>query len=246
MSDANAARPPAIQCEAVHKEYENGLVRALAGVDLRVARGELLAVMGPSGSGKSTLLHLLGALDEPTRGIVRILGEDLARVRSLDRLRAETLGFIFQLHNLIPNLTLRENVALPMHAVPGVNRRTMMEKAGELLERVGLGHRADFLPVKVSGGERQRAAIARGLVNDPEIVLADEPTGSVDSVTGERIMELLLGVQRERGTTIVLITHNEELGGRADRTVHLRDGVIERIDERPARAAAAEQTTTTA
>ncbi len=231
-----AGEAPAIACRGVEKHYEGGLVKALDGVDISIGQGEFVAIMGPSGSGKSTLLHLVGALDHPSAGAVSILGEDLAAVANLDRLRAETIGFIFQLHNLIPNLSLRENVALPMHAKAGVARRTMMDRAGDLLERVGLGHRVDFLPVKVSGGERQRAAIARGLINDPRIILADEPTGSVDSATGEIIMSLLLEIQRERGTTLVLITHNEELAARADRTIRLRDGVVEKVDTRVAPA----------
>ena len=220
---------PSIICRGLQKHYDQGQVRALDGVDLEVARGEFLAIMGPSGSGKSTLLHLLGALDVPTAGSIQILGQDLASVSDIDRLRSHTVGFVFQLHNLIPNLTLRENVAIPMFARRGVSRSRKHQRAGELLERVGLGHRADFLPVKVSGGERQRAAIARALVNDPDIILADEPTGSVDSATGGRILDLLREVQAERGTTLILITHNEELARQADRIVHLQDGRVRQV-----------------
>lgn len=225
MNEAGS-QGPSIICRDLQMHYDQGLVRALDGVDLEVPRGEFLAIMGPSGSGKSTLLHLMGALDVPTAGSIQIMGQDLATVPDIDQLRSRTVGFVFQLHNLIPNLTLRENVAIPMFSRRGISRAQKHERAGELLELVGLGHRADFLPVKVSGGERQRAAIARALVNDPEIILADEPTGSVDAATGERLLELLREVQAERGATLILITHNAELASQADRTIHLLDGRV--------------------
>lgn len=225
----------AIDVRDLVKEYEGGLVRALKGVTFSVERGEFVTIMGPSGGGKSTLLHCVGALDVPTSGEVLIVGKDVARAANLDRLRLETIGFVFQLHNLIPNLSLAENVALPM--VPRrVPRKEALKRACDLLERVGLGHRTSFLPVKVSGGERQRAAIARALVNDPDILLADEPTGNVDTETGRRIMALLLAENRERGVTIVVITHNEEIGRSGDRLIRLVDGSIVSV-ERGARAA---------
>lgn len=216
---------PAVAAVDVTKHYEGGLVQALRGVSLRVARGEAVAITGPSGSGKTTLLHLLGALDLPTSGRVEILGQDLRQVRDLDRLRSETLGFVFQLHNLIPNLTLRENVMLPAYPRP-LTRGQRRARAGELLERVGLAHRVDFLPVKCSGGERQRAAIARALMNGPRILLADEPTGSVDSTTGAQILDLFASLTRDDGVTTVTITHDEQVAARADRVVHMVDGLL--------------------
>ncbi len=215
----------AVRVRDVVKHYEGGLVEALKGISLEVARGEYLAIMGPSGSGKTTLLHLLGALDRPTRGTVEILGHDLSTTRDLAQLRARKLGFVFQLHHLIPNLTLAENVALPMHSC-GTSRAERRRRATGLLERVGLGHRIDFLPVKVSGGERQRTAIARALVNEPELLLADEPTGSVDTKTGEGLLKVFGELNRDRGTTVIVITHNDKIGADAPRCVRIVDGRI--------------------
>ena len=220
MSDA-----PAIRVTDAVKHYEGGLVQALRGVSLSVAQGEWLAIVGPSGSGKTTLLHLIGALDHPSSGTVEIMGQDLRQVPDLDLLRNRTLGFVFQLHHLIPNLSLWENVALPTHPL-GLSRREQRRRAVALLERVGLKARVDFLPVKCSGGERQRAAVARALVNDPRIVLADEPTGSVDSETGERLLDLFSEVNRERGVTTVVITHNDYVARRTDRVVRIVDGLV--------------------
>jgi putative ABC transport system ATP-binding protein len=213
----------AIRATNLVKHYDGGLVEALKGVSFEIARGEMLAIMGPSGSGKTTLLHLLGALDRPTSGAIEIMGQDLRRIRDLAKLRAETLGFVFQLHHLIPNLSLRDNVSLPMYA-RGATRVERRRRAADLLTRVGLGHRIDFLPVKVSGGERQRAAIARALVNDPAILLADEPTGSVDTKTGDGIFALFRELHAERGMTLVVITHNEKLGSEVDRVLRIVDG----------------------
>jgi putative ABC transport system ATP-binding protein len=215
----------AVRAVDVVKHYEGGLVQALRGVTLEVARGEAIAITGPSGSGKTTLLHLLGALDLPTTGAVEILGQDLRAVRDLDRLRSETLGFVFQLHNLVPNLTLRENVMLPAYPRP-LSRKERRARAAELLEKVGLGHRVDFLPVKCSGGERQRAAIARALMNSPRILLADEPTGSVDSVTGGQILDMFRGLAKDGGVTTITITHDEKVAARADRVVRMVDGLL--------------------
>ncbi|MBX3470185.1 MAG: ABC transporter ATP-binding protein [Planctomycetes bacterium] len=215
----------AVRAVDVVKHYDEGLVQALRGVSLDVPAGQALAITGPSGSGKTTLLHLLGALDLPTGGRVEVLGQDLRGVRDLDRLRNETLGFVFQLHNLIPNLTLRENVMLPAYPRP-LSRAERRARAGELLERVGLGHRIDFLPVKCSGGERQRAAIARALMNGPRVLLADEPTGSVDSATGGQILDLFRDLTREAGVTTITITHDEKVAARADRVVHMVDGLL--------------------
>ncbi|MCO5169416.1 MAG: ABC transporter ATP-binding protein [Planctomycetes bacterium] len=224
----------AVRAVDVVKHYEEGLVQALRGVSLDVPAGEALAITGPSGSGKTTLLHLLGALDLPTAGKVEVLGQDLTAVADLDRLRSETLGFVFQLHNLIPNLTLRENVMLPAYPRP-LSRAERRARAGALLERVGLGHRVDFLPVKCSGGERQRAAIARALMNGPRVLLADEPTGSVDSATGAQILDLFRDLTREAGVTTITITHDEKVAARADRVVHMVDGLLTDLG-RPAAA----------
>lgn len=224
-------RPPAIEVVEVEREYDKGLVRALRGVSFAIEQGDYAAIIGPSGSGKSTLLHLIGALDHPTRGEVRILGQNLREVGSLDQLRAKTLGFVFQLHHLIPNLPLWENVTLP--ALPlGLSRRERRKRAVELLGRVGLEHRVDFLPVKCSGGERQRAAVARALINDPDILLADEPTGSVDTETGQQILSLFEDFARERGRTRIVITHNRQIAAEAERVLRIVDGKLVE-DSRP-------------
>ena len=227
MSEASPVdtAAPAIECQDVARSYEGGLVQALRGVSFRIAQGSSVAIVGPSGSGKSTLLHLIGALDRPTRGRVSILGQDLAQVRDLDTLRGRTIGFVFQLHHLIPNLPLWENVGLP--AIPlGISRAERRRKACDLLEQVGLGHRLDFLPVKCSGGERQRAAIARALINDPQLLLADEPTGSVDSETGQQILDLFARFAAERAMTRVVITHNEQIAAGTDQILRVVDGQL--------------------
>lgn len=204
---------------------DGGEVRALDGVNLIVRQGEFLAVMGPSGSGKSTLLHLIGALDRPTAGQVLIRGQDLATVKDLDRFRNKEVGFVFQLHNLIPTLTAVENVEIPMMALK-VPRRNRKARAEELLRRVGVGHRLNSRAASLSGGERQRVAIARALANRPSILLGDEPTGSLDSKTGEEILRLLVELRREEGLTLIIVTHNPELAGAADRVLEIRDGKL--------------------
>lgn len=200
-------------------------VRALDGVNLRIARGEFVAVMGPSGSGKSTLLNMIGALDRPSQGSVRVNGQDLAEVKDLDRFRAREIGFVFQLHNLIPTLTARENVEVPMRGigVPGTQRR---QRALELLGLVGLGDRVDFLPNLLSGGERQRIAIARSLANDPAIILADEPTGNLDSQSGADIVDLFHRLNREQRKTILIVTHDPVVALSTRRIITLHDGQI--------------------
>jgi ABC-type lipoprotein export system ATPase subunit len=202
-------------------------VRALDGVDLKVAAGEILAIIGPSGSGKSTLLNLIGALDTPTSGEVIIDGTPLAQVRNIDRFRGRTIGFVFQSHNLLPTLTARENIEVPMYELRLGGRRRR-ERALELLDLVGLARRADHLPSQMSGGERQRVAIARALANEPAIVLADEPTGNLDTTTTADIMALLARLNQERGLTLVLVTHNTEVAAAAQRVITIRDGKIQR------------------
>ena len=223
-SDA-PARTPVIEAVNLRKEYDGGDVVALKGANISIYAGEFVAVMGPSGSGKSTLLHLLGTLDSPSGGCVKILGQDVAAVRDKHLLRARTIGFIFQLHNLIPSLPLVDNVMVPMVPLrlPAKQKR---DRATKALDGVGLSHRTSHTPGKVSGGERQRAAFARALVNDPQIILADEPTGNVDTATGDKLLDLLISIKNTRGTTLVIVTHNPELAVKADRVVIIRDGEL--------------------
>lgn len=210
------------------KIYGDGAeVRALNGVDMHVARGEFVSVTGPSGSGKSTLLNMIGALDRPTSGEVRVNGEDLAQVRDLDTFRARTVGFVFQLHNLIPTLTARENVEVPMMGQP-ISRAERHRRSAELLERVGLAGRMDHLPNQLSGGERQRVAIARALANQPSLVLADEPTGDLDSQSGAEIIGLMRRLNQELGTTFIIVTHDPAVARQTERVLIMRDGRIVR------------------
>lgn len=201
-------------------------VEALRGVNLTVGAGEFVALAGPSGSGKSTLLHLIGAMDTPTRGEVRLNGHSLAQMSDAKRtrLRCREIGFVFQTFNLLPTLSALENVeiALRLAGVPGRERRA---RAVELLERVGLGERLRHLPRQLSGGERQRVAVARALANQPALLLADEPTGNLDSATGESIVALLRQLNTE-GQTIVLVTHNPEVATQAGRVIQMRDGKL--------------------
>jgi putative ABC transport system ATP-binding protein len=206
---------------------DGGEVRALDGVNLIVRQGELLSVMGPSGSGKSTLLHLIGALDRPTEGQILIRGQDLATVKNLDRFRNEEVGFVFQLHNLIPTLNAVENVEIPLYEQP-LSEKKRRQRAAELLELVGMGDRLDHLPGQLSGGERQRVAIARALVNDPAIVLADEPTGNLDSQSGQDVMALLRELNERQGSTIIVVTHDPAVARTTKRIITLHDGRIAR------------------
>ncbi|NBD35774.1 MAG: ATP-binding cassette domain-containing protein [Chloroflexi bacterium] len=215
-----------IETRDLVKIYGDGAeVRALDGVNMRVERGEFLAVMGPSGSGKSTLLNMIGALDRPTSGQVLVNGQDLAVIRDLDRFRARTVGFVFQLHNLIPTLNAQENVAVPLIGL-GVGARERRARAEELLELVGLGNRMDHLPSQLSGGQRQRVAIARSLANEPALVLADEPTGNLDSESGGAVVDLLRRLNAELDTTFVIVTHDLTVARQTDRVLDMRDGQI--------------------
>ncbi|HYM69638.1 MAG TPA: ABC transporter ATP-binding protein [bacterium] len=211
---------------AKHYEMPGGVVYALRGVSLDVERGACLAILGPSGCGKSTLLHLLGGVDVPTSGSVDVLGHDTARLSdgALARLRLFHIGFVFQRFFLLPMLTAEENVLLPMMeaGVPAAERR---DRARALLGRVGLAARVHHRPGQLSGGEMQRAAIARALANQPQIVLADEPTGELDEATGREIGALLHDLSRE-GIAVVMVTHNPELAGMADRSIRMKDGAI--------------------
>ena len=203
-------------------------IRALDGVNLKVAPGEFISVMGPSGSGKSTLLNMIGALDRPSQGSVLVDGQDLTQVRNKDEFRAKTVGFVFQLHNLIPTLTARENVEVPMAGY--VSARGKHERAHELLELVGLSHRKDHLPNQLSGGERQRVAIARALANSPALILADEPTGNLDTASGLMLMKLMRELNASQGTTFLVVTHDPAVARQTRRVVVMADGKIARED----------------
>jgi putative ABC transport system ATP-binding protein len=202
-------------------------LEVLKGLNLTVEPGEFTAIMGPSGSGKSTLLNMIGALDRPTAGKVYINGVDLSKLNDnrLAELRNKEIGFIFQFFNLIPRMDARGNVELPM-AIAGVSRIERHERAHRLLELVGLGDRADHKPSQLSGGEQQRVAIARALANEPNLILADELTGNLDSKTGDEIIHLLRQLNKEEGKTFILITHDAMVGQNTDRLIQLRDGVI--------------------
>jgi putative ABC transport system ATP-binding protein len=215
-----------VETRELTKIYGDGQgVRALDGVDLTVTDGEMVAVMGPSGSGKSTLLNMLGGLDRPTSGQVLMGGQDLATVRNLDRFRAQTVGFVFQLHNLLPTLTALENVEVPMRGQP-IRRRARHERAKELLSLVGLADRMNHLPSQLSGGQRQRVAIARALANQPRLIMADEPTGNLDTTAGEEIMHLLADLNVSQGTTVIVVTHDRRVARATDRILTMRDGRI--------------------
>ena len=230
MNEPSATRQdlagePLLRIDAVSRQFDEGSVQALRDVSLTIQRGEYLAVMGPSGSGKSTLLNLIGALDRPDRGEIFFEGQSLGRMTDPARFRARTLGFIFQSFHLIPTLTALENVQIPMFAglLPARQRAS---KAKNLLALVGMSHRTGHLPPKLSVGERQRVAIARSLANDPLLLLADEPTGNLDSAAGASVLDLFDTLHRQRGATLVVITHAREVAARAQRTVWIRDGQL--------------------
>jgi len=220
---AVSAEQPLLRVDRVSRRFDDGAVKALDAVSLSICRGDYLAIMGPSGSGKSTLLNLLGALDHPDEGEIYFNGEALSRCKDLDHFRAMTLGFVFQSFHLLPTLTAIENVQIPMFEGP-LAARQRVERAGELLELVGMSQRATSLPLKLSVGERQRVAIARALANKPQILLADEPTGNLDSVSGAMVLELFDRLNRDLGVTIALITHDPGVAARAKRVVWIRDG----------------------
>jgi len=219
-----------VETQDLTKIYGDGEeVRALDGVNIAIKRGEFLSVMGPSGSGKSTLLYVLGALARPTSGRVIINGLDLTEVKDLDRFRNETIGFVFQLHNLIPTMTALENVEVPLHEqkVSGKERR---RRATEVLEMVGLGDRLSHLPNQMSGGQCQRVAVARSLVNQPSLVLADEPTGELDTESSRETIDLMHNMNRQLGTTFIIVTHDPAVARRTERVLIMGDGRIVRED----------------
>jgi len=212
--------------EGVHKTFEDGRIGALRDVSLRLEAGDFVALTGPSGSGKSTLLNLIGALDRPDAGSIVVGGEDVVRLQDQAGYRAAVVGFVFQLHNLIPTLSAAENVQVAMLG-HGVRRRERERRAQVLLEEVGLSGRLDSSPTTLSGGERQRVAIARALANEPRLLLADEPTGALDSETGGQIVRLLLRLRDQYRMTVLLVTNDESVSQQADRVLRLRDGRVE-------------------
>jgi putative ABC transport system ATP-binding protein len=220
-----------IATENVKKTYDLGAVQvaALRGVTIGIDRGEYIAIMGPSGSGKSTLMHILGCLDTPTSGRYTLAGREVSGLtgRALARVRNEEIGFVFQNFNLLPRIDLVANVALPLVYRGAIRKRERRARATRVLERLGLGHRLGHRPNELSGGERQRASIARALVNEPSIVLADEPTGNLDSAIGREIMGILDGLSRE-GRTVILVTHDAQVAAHARRIIQIEDGVVAR------------------
>ena len=234
-SDPNPTSDHIIQVRDVWKTYTMGdeKVHALQGVTVDVIRGEYLSIMGPSGSGKTTLFNMVGALDRPSKGSVMVNGVEMGSLNQyqIAYLRCHNIGYIFQSYNLIPVMTALENVALPM-VFSGMPKSEYEEKAAVKLSLVGLGDRLHHNPYELSGGQQQRVAIARSIANDPDLVLADEPTGNLDLNTGQEIIELLKKLQAEAGVTIVTNTHDHKMLGASDRVVDLRDGVVERVRRR--------------
>ncbi len=220
---------PVIHTENLQKKYKMGAIEvaALRGVSVDIYPGELVAIMGPSGSGKSTLMNILGCLDTPTSGAYLLDGEDVSHLNEdeLALIRNRKIGFVFQSFNLMPRFSALENVSLPLRYA-GV-RKDLQQRARTALETVGLGDRMSHRPTEMSGGQQQRVAIARALVNDPTILLADEPTGNLDSRSGKEILDLILSLNRERGTTIIIVTHDPRIGEKARRIIRVEDGQIE-------------------
>ena len=224
-----------IEVKNVWKTYKMGKnkVHALRGINLEVKKGEFLAILGPSGSGKSTCMNMVGCLDTPTKGDVFLSGKNIAKLEESDlaQIRGKKIGFIFQQFNLLPSLTAQENVMLPM-MFQGVPLEKRLVRSKKYLELVGLEKRMDHLPNQLSGGQQQRVAIARALANEPEMILADEPTGNLDSKTGGIVVDFLKELRKKEGTTIVIVTHDEKLAKIADRQVYLKDGiVVKSLDE---------------
>lgn len=218
-----------IEIHGLKKSYDKGKTKALDGVNLEIQEGEFVSIMGPSGSGKSTLLNMIGAFDTADEGSISVAGIDLMKTKNLDQFRSEKIGFVFQLHNLIPNLSVLENVEIPMLRKK-ISTKDMESRAMELLELMNfsdLSEKVKQKPTKLSGGERQRVAIARALVNHPTIILADEPTGALDSRTTQMILDLLKDIHQKENVTLVMVTHEQDVGEQADRIVTVLDGKIE-------------------
>lgn len=212
-----------INIKNLTKTYDKGRTKALHDISLNIKEGSFVSIMGSSGSGKSTLLNMVGALDTPDKGYIGIAGQDISKIKDLSLFRRETVGFVFQLHNLIPNLTSRENVEIPMYGT-GMTSKAMKKRSLTLLKSVGLENKTEKKPNILSGGERQRVAVARALANNPKIILADEPTGSLDTKNGSIIMDLLQYHQKKLGATLILVTHDQKLAEQANYTIQIQDG----------------------
>ena len=223
--------PKLVETRNLTRVYGSGdhEIRALDDVNIEIESGELVSIMGPSGSGKSTLLNMLGALDKPTSGQVLIDGEDLQKIRDVDSFRAHTVGFVFQMHNLLPTLTARENVEIPMTG--RATDKDKRKRAEHLLGLVGLGDRMKHLPNQLSGGQRQRVAVARALANNPPMVLADEPTGNLDTVAGKELISQLHSLNKSEGTTFIVVTHDLNVARQTSRVLVMSDGKIVRQDK---------------
>ena len=228
-STAVSSRPVVLEARGVHKSFNQGPVtlNVLQGINVAVMAGERIAIVGASGSGKTTLLQILGGLDRPTSGHVLVDGQDVHELSEDARgaLRNRAIGFVYQFHHLLPEFTALENVAMPL-LVRRMDTKTARERAGEILGRVGLGERLDHRPYQLSGGERQRAAVARALVTEPKLVLADEPTGNLDGVNAESVFTLMLELNRERGTSLVVVTHDLRLAMRMERQLEIQKGIL--------------------
>ena len=214
-----------VEVKNLTKTYEKGKVKALNGINFTIKKGEFVSIIGPSGSGKSTLLHMLGALDIPDSGEIIIDGENIQKSKKLNKFRSDKVGFIFQLHNLIPNLSAVENIEIPMYTQK-INTKEQRQKALKLLDDVGLKDKSQMKPNQLSGGERQRVAIARSFANDPKIILADEPTGSLDSKNSTKILEKLYKLNKEKQVTLIIVTHDMNVAKLADRVIEVLDGQI--------------------
>jgi ABC-type lipoprotein export system ATPase subunit len=215
-----------VEIKNLKKGYDNGRIKALNGIDLEIRKGEFVSIIGPSGSGKSTLLNMIGALDTADDGKISVAGKNLLEKKDLSDFRSKEIGFIFQLHNLIPNLTVLENVTIPMYG-NGLKGHEMAERAMKLLEYVKLENKTKKKPTELSGGERQRVAIARALTNNPSIILADEPTGSLDSKNGQMILQRLKELHEKENVTLIMVTHDMKVASLAERTIEVLDGQIQ-------------------
>lgn len=214
-----------LKASGIHKHYGN--LHVLKGVDLEISASEIVSIVGSSGAGKSTLLHILGTLDKPDEGTLSMNGKDLLKLsgENLAKFRNEQIGFIFQFHNLLPEFTASENIQIP-GMIKGAESNKLLKRAGELAELLGISHRLDHKPATLSGGEQQRIAVARALINDPSVVFADEPSGNLDTENAKTLHELFFTLRKELGQAFVIVTHNEDLAGMADRKVTMKDGLI--------------------
>lgn len=215
-----------VEIKNLKKGYDKGRIIALNGIDINIKKGEFVSIIGPSGSGKSTLLNMIGALDTADEGLISVAGNNLTKKKDLSDFRSKEIGFIFQLHNLIPNLTVLENLIIPMYGT-GLKGHEMVSRAIELIKYVKLHEKANRNPTELSGGERQRVAIARALANKPSIILADEPTGSLDSKNGEMILQRLKELHEKENVTLIMVTHDLKVASQAQRTIEVLDGKVQ-------------------